>query len=130
MIPSQARPLPQLGNALLAQVLGLLAFSTLCTAGGAAITPLLGAQALIIGMGGSLVTLLILIFVRGLPVPVRLGMFYLYSTFEGLALGFVISRYLAAGLGNIVVLAAGTTGVLVLALSAYAWRTTRDLRGL
>ncbi len=115
---------------LVGQVLGLLAFSTLFTAGGAALVPLFGALALGVGFVGGLVTLLVLIYTRPVAGSLRLGLFYLFSTFEGLLLGIVIQIYVAAGLGNIVVLAAGTTAALVLTLSAYAWTTRHDLSGL
>ncbi len=130
MFSSEARSRSRIQGSLVSQVLGLLAFSTLFTAGGAALVPVLGAPAFIAGAAGGLVTLLVLIFVRPLPGSIRLGLFYLFSTFEGLFLGVVIQAYLAAGLGNIVVLAAGTTGALVLTLSAYAWTTRHDLSSL
>ena len=115
---------------LLGQVLGLLAFSMLFTAGGALVAPFLGRSAFLVGVIGSLVTLLILIFARRLAPPLRLGLFYLFTTFEGLTLGIIISAYVAAGLGSVVVLAAGTTAGLVAALSAFAWTTKRDLSGM
>lgn len=122
---SVARP----RGALLGQVLGLLAFSMLFTAGGALLAPMIGPSSLIIGIIGGLVTLLVLVFARSLAPTIRLGLFYLFTTFEGMTIGLLLSAYIAAGLGNIVVLAGGTTGGLVFALSAYAWTTKRDLSG-
>jgi len=130
MFPTQPRITTRPRGTLLGQVLGLLAFSMLFTAAGAFGAPLLGSSALVIGGIGGLVTLLVLIFARRLASPLRLGLFYLFSTFQGMTLGVVLSAYVAAGLGNIVTLAAGTTGGLVFALSAYAWTTKRDLSGL
>jgi len=67
----------------------------------------------------------------GLTVPdFMLGLFYLFSVAEGLLLGLVVESYLARGMGMVVVNAAGTTAALVLALSAYAWTTKRDLSGM
>jgi FtsH-binding integral membrane protein len=61
---------------------------------------------------------------------VALGVFYLFSVFEGMALGLIIDSYLARGMGMVVVNAAMTTAGLVLVLSAYAWTTKRDLSGM
>ena len=130
MFPPQTQSVARPRGALLGQVLGLLAFSMLFTAGGAIVAPVFGAAAFPLGMIGSIVTLLVLIFARSLAAPVRLGLFYLFSGLEGLTLGVILNNYLAAGLGNVVVLAGGTTGGLVLVLSAYAWTTKRDLSGL
>ena len=130
MFPPQTQAMARPRGALLGQVLGLLAFSMLFTAGGAIVAPVFGAAAFPLGMIGSILTLLVLIFARRLAAAVRLGLFYLFSTLEGLTLGVLLNSYLAAGLGNVVVLAGGTTGGLVLALSAYAWTTKRDLSGL
>ena len=130
MFPPQTQSVARPRGALLGQVLGLLAFSMLFTAGGAIVAPVFGRAAFPIGMVGSIVTLLVLIFVRRLAPPVRLGLFYLFSALEGLTLGVILNAYLAAGLGNVVALAGGTTGGLVFALSAYAWTTKRDLSGL
>ncbi|MDP9312020.1 MAG: hypothetical protein M3R24_14240 [Chloroflexota bacterium] len=57
---------------LLGQVLGLLAFSMLFTAGGALVAPFFGPSAFLVGVIGSLVTLLIVIFARRLAPPLRL----------------------------------------------------------
>ena len=130
MFASQTQPVARRSGTLLGQVLGLLAFSLLFTAGGAIVAPVLGAAAPILGILGSLMTLLALVYARWMPAPVRLGLFYCFSTFEGMILSVILSAYFAAGLGNSVVLAAGTTCGLVLALSAYAWTTQRDLAGL
>ena len=130
MFSSETRSSSLRKDTIVGQVLGLLGFSALFTAGGAALMPLFGAYAWIVGIAGGLVTLLGLVYARSPAGALRLGLFYLFSTFEGLFLGVVIQAYLAAGLGDVVVLAAGTTAALVLALSAYAWTTRRDLSGL
>jgi modulator of FtsH protease len=114
---------------LTGQVLGLLAFSMLFTAGGAAMGPRLGVLGAILGIGGSIATLIALYFARNRP-GLNLALFYAFSVFEGMALGLIIEGYLAAGMGGVVVNAAATTAALTLALGTYAWTTKRDLSGM
>jgi FtsH-binding integral membrane protein len=116
------------GTTLIGQVFGLLAFSMAFTAGGATVAPLLGPSALSIGGLGALVTFAVLYFGRRLPSVLRLAVFYLFSIFQGITLGQAVRGYVAAGQGEIVALAAGTTGGLVLLLGGIAWFTGRDLR--
>lgn len=116
---------------LIGQVMGLLAFSLLFTAGGYLIGRPLGALGMILSMVGALACILVLSFARAkMPPMVALGIFYLFSVFEGMALGLIIDSYLARGLGSVVVNAATTTAALVLMLSAYAFTTKRDLSGM
>jgi FtsH-binding integral membrane protein len=116
---------------LVGQVMGLLAFSLLFTAGGYLVGRALGPLGLILGLIGSLVCVLALSFARTkMSSAVALGVFYLFSVFEGMALGLIIDSYLARGMGMVVVNAATTTAALVLVLSAYAWTTKRDLSGM
>jgi FtsH-binding integral membrane protein len=116
---------------LVGQVMGLLAFSMLFTAGGAMVGPRLGAGGLILGLIGSLACVLVLAFARAkMSSGVALGIFYLFSVFEGMFLGLLIESYIARGLGSAVINAATTTAGLTLALSAYAWTTKRDLSGM
>ena len=121
---------------IVGQVMGLLAFSLLFTAGGYLIGRVMFPGPLafvggVIGMIGSLVTVLVLSFARAkMSSGVALGLFYLFSVFEGLALGLILDSYLARGMGMVVVNAATTTAGLVLVLSAYAWTTKRDLSGM
>ena len=113
------------------QVMGLLAFSMLFTAGGAMLGRALGPGGMILSIVGSLGTLLALYFARSkMGSGVALGLFYAFSVFEGMLLGLVIDSYVARGLGSIVINAATTTAGLTLALSAYAWTTKRDLSGM
>jgi modulator of FtsH protease len=114
---------------LASQVFGLLAFSLLFTAGGAYLAPYLGPGAFWLALVGSFGGLIALYFLKE-KSPVNLGLFYLFSVAEGLLLGLVVETYLARGMGVIVLNAAATTAALVLALSAYAWTTKRDLAGL
>jgi FtsH-binding integral membrane protein len=116
---------------LVGQVMGLLAFSMLFTAGGALIGPRLGAGGLILGMIGSLACVLVLAFARAkMSSGVALGVFYLFSVFEGMLVGMLIESYLVRGMGSVVINAATTTAGLVLALGTYAWTTKRDLSGM
>jgi FtsH-binding integral membrane protein len=116
---------------LVGQVMGLLAFSMLFTAGGYLVGRPLGMLGLIVGMVGSIACVLALSFARTkMSSMVALGVFYLFSVFEGMTLGLIIDSYLARGMGMVVVNAAATTAGLVLMLSAYAWTTKRDLSGM
>jgi FtsH-binding integral membrane protein len=116
---------------LVGQVMGLLAFSLLFTAGGYLFGRVLGPLGMILGMVGSIACVLALSFARTkMSSGVALGLFYLFSVFEGMALGLIIDSYLARGMGMVVVNAATTTAGLVLVLSAYAWTTKRDLSGM
>ncbi|MGE3270409.1 MAG: Bax inhibitor-1 family protein [Chloroflexota bacterium] len=116
---------------LTGQVMGLLAFSLLFTGGGYLVGESLGLAGMVIGMIGALVCVLALSFARAkMSSGVALGLFYLFSVFEGMALGLIIDQYLSRGMGMVVVNAAATTAGLVLVLSAYAWTTKRDLSGM
>lgn len=116
---------------LVGQVMGLLAFSLLFTAGGYLVGRPLGALGMIVSIVGSIACILALSFARQKMSPmVALGIFYLFSVFEGMALGLIIDSYLQRGMGSVVVNAATTTGALVLMLSAYAFTTKRDLSGM
>jgi len=113
------------------QVMGLLAFSLLFTAGGYLVGRALGPAGMIIGVVGSLITVFALSLARTkMSSGVALGIFYLFSVFEGMTLGLIIDSYLTRGMGMVVVNAAATTAGLVLMLSAYAWTTKRDLSGM
>jgi FtsH-binding integral membrane protein len=116
---------------IVGQVMGLLAFSMLFTAGGAVLGRMLGPGGMILSIVGSLGTLLVLMFARSkLSAGVALGLFYAFSVFEGMALGLIIESYIARGLGSVVLNAAVTTAGLTMALGAYAWTTKRDLTGM
>jgi modulator of FtsH protease len=116
-------------SALIGQVFGLLGFSFLFTTAGALLAPRFGSGAASVGGIGGLIVLLVLIFVRNLPPTLRLGLFYLFSVLQGLVLGTVLRGYFAAGQGDIVVLAAGTTAGTLGILGAFGWTTKRDLSG-
>ena len=116
---------------LVGQVMGLLAFSMLFTAGGALIGRAMGPAGLILSLIGSLACILVLSFARTkLGSGAALGLFYALSAFEGIFLGLLIDSYVARGMGSVVINAATTTAALTMALSAYAWTTKRDLSGM
>jgi modulator of FtsH protease len=115
--------------AVLGQVLGLLGFACLFTAGGALIALSLGPGAFLISIVGSLGTLLGL-FVAREKAPLNLGLLYAFATFEGLALGLILESYVARGLGGVVLNAALTTAAVTVAAGAYGYTTKRDLSGV
>ena len=129
MYPEYAGVSERARATLAGQVFGLLAFSMLFTAGGAYLAPRLGPGAFWLSIIGAFGSMIALWFLKD-KSPINLGLFYLFSVAEGLLLGMVVEMYLARGMGSVVMNAAGTTAALVLALSAYAWTTKRDLSGM
>lgn len=125
---SLAQPRARQGT-LVGQVMGLLAFSLLFTAGGAVLGRAMGPAGFILSLVGSIGCLIALHFARAKP-GLNLALFYAFSVFEGMALGLIIESYVARGMGGVVTNAALTTGGLVMALGAYAWTTKRDLSGM
>jgi modulator of FtsH protease len=117
------------GAGLLGKVLGLLAFSMLFTAVGAFVGMRLGpglALPATIGM-------MLLSFVLG---PARnvaglnLILMYALTFLAGIALGGIVTVYVAAGAGAVVMQAAATTAVLTTGLSVYGLTTRRDFSGM
>jgi modulator of FtsH protease len=114
---------------IVGQVLGLLGFASLFTAGGAFVAPLLGPSAFLISIVGSVGTLIGLFIARE-RAPLNLALLYAFATFEGLALRLVVDSYVASGLGLVVFNAALTTAAVTLAAGTYGYTTKRDLSGL
>ncbi len=114
---------------IVGQVMALLAFSMLFTAGGAVLGRALGPASMLLSIVGSIGCLIALYFTRTKPA-VNLGLFYAFSVFEGMALGLILESYFGRGMGAVVRNAAFTTGGLVVLLGAYAWTTKRDLSGM
>jgi FtsH-binding integral membrane protein len=114
---------------LAGQVMGLLAFSMLFTAGGALLGPRLGALGLVLGLVGSIGCLIALYFARSKP-GLNFALFYAFSVFEGMALGLIIDSYVSRGMSSVVMNAATTTAGLTFVLGSYAWTTKRDLSGM
>jgi uncharacterized protein len=127
----QARPVARerLASGLLGKIFGLLAFSLAFAAAGGAV----GSQ---IGPGW----IMPLFFVEiGLIFAVQrlrereginLVLLYAFATVSGITIGPIIAAYVGAGLGTVVLEAAGITGAMTIGLSAYALTTKRDLSGL
>lgn len=116
-------------GAILGRVLSLLGVAFLCTAGGAFIGQMLGPGAFILSIVGSIGTLIALMFARE-KSPWNLWLMYGFATFEGMAIGLIVDRYIAAGLGGAVLNAAATTGVVTLVAGGYGYTTKRDLTKL
>ena len=115
--------------AVLGKVLGLLAFAFLFTAGGAVIGRTLGPGGFLLAVLGSFGTLIALQFARE-RAPLNLGLLYAFATFEGMLLGLILEAYIARGLGEVVLDAAGTTAAVALGAGAYGYTTRRDLSGM
>jgi modulator of FtsH protease len=111
------------------KVLSLLGVACVCTALGAIIGLRLGPGAMLLGIIGSIGTLIALYFARE-KSPFNLWLMYAFATFEGMALGLIVESYLARGLGGAVLNAAVTTGVVTLAAGFYGTVTKRDLSGM
>jgi modulator of FtsH protease len=116
-------------SALMGKVLSLLGFAFVFTAGGALIGIMLGPAAFFVSIVGTLGTLFALMAFRERS-PLNLGLLYGFATFEGMALGLILMRYVSAGMGGVVVNAAVTTAVVTIAAGAYGYTTKRDLTGL
>ncbi len=116
-------------NSVLSRVLGLLGFSFLFTAGGAALGTNLGRGAFFPALILSFVALFGLMFAKE-RAPLNLILLYVFATLEGVTLGLLLQSYIAAGLGGIVIDAAATTASITLAAGAYGATTQRNLTGL
>jgi modulator of FtsH protease len=116
-------------GALMGKVLSLLGFAFVFTAGGALIGILLGPAAFFVSIVGTLGTLFALMAFRERS-PLNLGLLYGFATFEGMAIGLILMRYVSAGMGGVVVNAALTTAVVTIAAGAYGATTKRDLTGM
>ncbi len=129
MFRAQTQDSAQRQGTLAGQVFGLLGFSFVFTAAGAFLAPRFPSVTPFAGIAG-LVILLVLGFVRGLAPTLRLGLFYLFSVLQGFVLSTVLRGYVAAGQGDIVVLAAAVTAGTLAVLGGYGWTTKRELSGL
>jgi FtsH-binding integral membrane protein len=111
------------------KVLSLLGVAFVCTALGALLGVRLGPGAMLLGIFGSLGTLVALMFARE-KSPINLWLMYAFATFEGIALGLILESYVARGLGAAVLNEGVTTGVVTLAAGWYGTTTKRDLSGM
>ncbi len=126
---TQARAEGRLATGLLGKIFGLLAFSlAFASVGGYA-----GAQ---MGSGWLLplfiaeIALIFAVQAMREREGINLILLYAFATVSGMTLGPLIESYISAGLGPVVLQAAGITGVMTVGLSAYALTTKRDLSGL
>ena len=114
---------------LLGKVCGLLAFSMAFTAVGAVVGVQAGPALALPAMIGMMVLSFVMGFAREVRV-LNLLLMYTLTFLAGIALGGIVTVYVAAGAGAIVVEAASITGVMTLGLSAYGLTTGRDFSGL
>ena len=127
----QTRPVAEgrLASGLLGKVFGLLAFSlAFATAGG-----WVGAQIGTAWFFPLVIAEFALIFVvRAVREKEGLNLvaLYAFAFVSGMTLGPIVAQYTSAGLGSAVLEAGAITGVMTVALSAYALVTKRDLSGL
>ena len=114
-------------QSLLAQVLGITAMGLLITAASAyffqGVSYGAGMLAMIVGF-----LLLIGINVARNNAVLSLGMFYAFTLLEGIGLAPVIQRYVATAGSGVVVEAATTTGLGMLALACVVYATGIDFR--
>jgi FtsH-binding integral membrane protein len=119
----------ELTGTLLGKVFGLLAFSLAF----AAVGGLVGSQ---LGSSWMLPLIIVefgLIFaVQGLRnrEGINFVLLYAFAFVSGMTLGPILAAYVSAGMGTVVLEAAGTTGAMTVGLSIYALGTKRDLSGL
>ena len=114
---------------LLGKVFGLLAFSMAFTAVGAVVGLRLGPGLALPATFAMMILSFALSFARGVRV-LNLVLLYTLTFLAGIALGGIVTVYVAAGAGAVVAEAAGITAVMTLGLSAYGLTTGRDFSGL
>ena len=110
----------------LASVMGLLGVAAAFTALGAFIGLALGIVGFWVALIGGFVTLLVLRAARDVA-PLNLVLLGLFAILEGVVLGQLLELYVSAGMGFIVVQAAGATAVAAVAAGACGYMTSRDL---
>jgi len=103
--------------------------SALFTAGGAVISIATGGGLYWIGLIGMFVTLIALQFLRE-RTPVNLILTFAFATLVGFMVGAILEAYLAAGLGNLVLAAAGATGAVSTIAGFVGYTTKRNLTRL
>lgn len=114
---------------LLGKVFGLLAFSMAFTAVGALVGTQLGPALALPATIGMMIISFALGFARNVPV-LNLGLMYLLTFLAGIALGGIVTVYLAAGAGGVVLQAAVMTAVITFGMSIYGLTTQRDFSGM
>jgi modulator of FtsH protease len=114
---------------LLGKVFGLLAFSMAFTALGAVVGLRLGPGLALPATIGMMIISFVLGAARNVRV-LNLVVMYTLTFLAGIALGGIVTVYIAAGAGQIVLQAAAMTAVLTTGLSVYGLTTRRDFSGL
>lgn len=114
---------------LLGKVFGLLAFSMAFTAVGAYVGAQLGPGLALPASIGMMVLSFALAFAKNVP-GLNLVLMYTLTFFAGIALGGIVTVYIAAGAGGIVLQAAAMTAIITTGMSLYGFVTKRDLSGM
>ena len=130
--PKLANPLTYAADgreSVLGKVLGLLGFAAAFTAGGAVLGAAMGRVAILVSIVGVIASFLALRFLKE-RAPYNLVLLYIFATFEGLGLGVILSSYVAAGFGQVVIDAGATTALITLGAGMYGMSTRRDLSNL
>jgi modulator of FtsH protease len=116
-------------GSLLGKVFGLLAFSMAFTAVGSVVGIRFGAGLALPATIGMMVISFALGFAREVRV-LNLVLMYTMTFLAGIALGGIVTAYIAAGAGAIVLQAAAMTAVITVGLSVYGLTTKRDFSGM
>jgi modulator of FtsH protease len=116
-------------GSLLGKVCGLLAFSMAFTAVGAVVGLQLGPSLALPATIGMMVLSFALSFARE-KAGLNLVLMYTLTFLAGIALGGIVTVYIAAGAGAIVFQAAAMTAIITVGLSAYGLTTKRDFSGM
>lgn len=114
---------------LLGKVFGLLAFSMAFTAVGALVGLRLGPGLALPATIGMMILSFALTFAREVRV-LNLVLMYTLTFLAGIALGGIVTVYVAAGAGAIVLEAAAITAIVTAGMSIYGLTTKRDFSGL
>jgi len=117
------------GSNLLGKVFGLLAFAMAFTALGALVGLRLSPSLALPATIGMMIVSFALGFAREVRV-LNLVLMYALTFLAGIALGGIVTVYIAAGAGQIVLQAAAMTALLTTGLSVYGLTTGRDFSGL
>jgi FtsH-binding integral membrane protein len=116
----------RVSGSTLSAVMSLLGIGALFTAGGAAVSIVLGGSGFFLGLIGGFACLIALQFVRE-RAPWNLILLFAFTTLEGFVIGSVLDAYLAQGLGKLVLAAAAATGSVTIVAGMIGYYTKRNL---